>query len=170
MGQAHRVDRGRAAVTQSVTWRTATVDDAVALRDLEREANLVGLAHVFGDLPFPDDGVLLRWRDTLADPAVTVLVTEAAFTSWDDSGRRRHLAVRPDRWGTGLAREGVELAVAGIRAAGRIPVLWVLVANHRARALYEHLGWEPTGRERPAEWTPYPTELEYRLPESAHGL
>ena len=52
-----------------MTWRPATADDAAALRDLEREANLVGLAHVFGELPFPDDGVLARWRETLADPA-----------------------------------------------------------------------------------------------------
>ena len=96
-------------------------------------------------------------------------MTEAAFTSWDDTGRLRHLAVHPDHWGTGLAREGVGLAVEDIRAAGRTPVLWVLVANHRARGLYEHLGWEPTGREQPAEWPPYPVEIELRLPESTHG-
>jgi GNAT superfamily N-acetyltransferase len=153
------MDRGRAAVT----WRTATLDEAVALRDLEREANVVGLAHVFGDLPFPDDGVLARWEATLADPSVTVLMTDVAFTSWDDTGRLRHLAVHPDHWGRGLAREGVELAVTGIRAAGRVPALWVLVANHRARGLYEHLGWQPTGREQRAEWPPYPTELELAL-------
>src|SRR3954469_22769592 len=121
-------------------WQTATPVDAVALRDLEREANLVGLAHVFGELPFPDEGVLARWEATLADPAVTVLMTDVAFTSWDDAGRLRHLAVHPDHWGRGLARGGVELAVAGIRASGREPVLWVLDANHRARGLYEHLG------------------------------
>jgi GNAT superfamily N-acetyltransferase len=138
------------------------------LRDLEREANLVGLAHVFPGLPFPDEGVLERWRSTLVEPGVTVLMTDAAFTCWDDDGRLRHLAVHPDRWGTGLAREGVELAVSAIRAAGRVPVLWVLVANVRARALYEHLGWVETGRSQPAEWPPYPTEVEYRLPESAH--
>ena len=153
-----------------MTWRTATLADAVALRDLEREANLVGLAHVFSGLPFPDDGVLARWEATLAEPGVTVLVADAALTCWDTSGRLRHLAVHPDHWGTGLAREAVELAVTGIRAAGQTPVLWVLAANHRARGLYDHLGWEPTGREQPAEWPPYPTELEYRLPESAHGL
>jgi GNAT superfamily N-acetyltransferase len=146
-----------------VTWRRATAGDAVRLRDLEREANLVGLAHVFGDLPFPDDEVLTRWRETLADPAVTVMLTDAAFTSWDLDGRLRHLAVHPDHWGRGLAREGVELAVTGIRAAGRTPVLWVLHANHRARGLYDHLGWEPTGREQPAEWPPYPLELELAL-------
>jgi GNAT superfamily N-acetyltransferase len=152
-----------------VTWRIAGPDDAVPLRDLEREANLVALAHVFAGLPFPDEGVLDRWRATLAEPGVTVLRTDVAFVCWDADGRVRHLAVHPDHWGTGLAREGVELAVAGIRAGGRDPVLWVLAANHRARALYEHLGWEPTGREQPAEWAPYPTEIELGLPESVHG-
>jgi GNAT superfamily N-acetyltransferase len=147
-----------------VTWRTATLDDAVALRDLEREANLVGLSHVFGDLPFPDDGVLARWETTLADPSVTVLMTDVAFTSWDDDGRLRHLAVHPDHWGEGLARRGVSLAVAAIRATGRTPRLWVLTANHRARGLYDHLGWEPTGREQQAEWPPYPVEIELSLP------
>jgi GNAT superfamily N-acetyltransferase len=152
-----------------MTWRTATAADAVALRDLERAANLVGLAHVFGDLPFPDEGVLARWREALADPDVTVLMTDTAFTSWDRAGRLRHLAVHPDHWGTGLARAGVELAVAGIRAHGRTPVLWVLDANHRARGLYDQLGWVPTGRRQQAEWPPYPTELELCLPESRHG-
>ena len=151
-----------------MTWRTATPADAVALRDLERAANVVGLAHVFADLPFPDEGVLARWRSTLADPSVTVLMTGAAFTSWDTGGRLRHLAVSPEHWGRGLAREGVELAVAGIRAHGRTPTLWVLAANRRARGLYDHLGWAPTGREQPAEWPPHPVELEYRLPESGH--
>ena len=153
-----------------MTWRTATRDDAVALRDLEREANLVGLAHVFPGLPFPDDGVLGRWQATLADPSVTTEVCfdprPVALTSYDATGRLRHLAVHPDRWGSGLATAGIERAVASIRAAGRAPVLWVLVANHRARGLYEHLGWEPTGREQSAEWPPYPAEVEYRLRES----
>lgn len=152
-----------------MSWRAATSRDAVALRDVERTANLVGLAHVFDGLPFPDESILDRWRTTLADPAVTVLMTDAAFTSWDETGRLRHLAVLPERWGEGLGRAGVELAVAAIRAAGRTPTLWVLAANHRARGLYEHLGWQPTGRERVAEWPPYPPELELHLPQSAHG-
>jgi GNAT superfamily N-acetyltransferase len=146
-----------------VTWRPAGPDDAVALRDLERDANLVGLAHVFAGLPFPDEAVLARWETTLTDPDVTVLMSDVAFTSWDAAGRLRHLAVHPDHWGEGLAREGVELAVAAISAAGRTPVLWVLDANHRARGLYAHLGWEPTGGEQQAEWPPYPRELELSL-------
>jgi GNAT superfamily N-acetyltransferase len=149
-----------------VTWRLAGPDDAAALRDLEREANQLGLAHVFPGLPFPDEGVLARWEATLAEPGVTVLMTEAAFTSWDTAGRLRHLAVHPDHWGAGLGRDAVQLAVEAIRATGATPTLWVLVANHRARRLYERLGWEPTGREQPAEWPPYPVELELRLQES----
>lgn len=149
-----------------MTWRPAGPDDAVTLRDLERAANLVGLRHVFGDRPFPDAGVLARWQEALADPAVTVLLRPEAFTSWDTAGRLRHLAVHPDHWGTGLAREAVELAVAGIRGT---PTLWVLAANHRARGLYVHLGWVPTGLVQDAEWPPYPQELQLHLPESGHG-
>jgi GNAT superfamily N-acetyltransferase len=151
-----------------MTWRAGTQEDAVALRDLERAANVVGLAHVFGGLPFPDEAVLGRWRSTLADPTVSVLTNGVAFTSWDDQGRLRHLAVHPDHWGAGFAQEGVSLAVAGIRASGRTPVLWVLVDNHRARRLYEHLGWRATGREQLAEWPPYPGEIELHLRDSPH--
>lgn len=152
-----------------MSWRAATLDDAVALRDLERRANLVGLGHVFGDLPFPDDGVLERWRSTLAEPRVTVMLTDGALCAWDEDGRLRHLAVDPSRWGAGLGRSGVALAVADIRARGRTPRLWVLEANHRARALYAHLGWAPTGLVRPAEWPPYPVEMELHLPDSPRG-
>jgi RimJ/RimL family protein N-acetyltransferase len=39
--------------------------------------------------------------------------------------------------------------------------LWCLAENHRARRLYDRLGWRPTGVERAAEWPPHPVELEY---------
>jgi GNAT superfamily N-acetyltransferase len=157
-----------------VTWRLAGPGDAAVLRDLEREANLVGLAHVFppADFPFPDAGVLARWKSTLADPEVTVELfadpAPVAFVAHASDGRVRHLGVHPDRWGHGLARAAVQRSVTAIRATGRAPVLWVLAANERARGLYEHLGWVQTGRSQRAEWPPYPMEVEYRLPESAH--
>jgi GNAT superfamily N-acetyltransferase len=158
-----------------MSWRTAGPADAAVLRDLEREANLVGLAHVFPaeEFPFPDGGVLARWEATLANPGVTVEVyadpDPVVLLAYDLAGRLRHLAVAPERWGTGLGRAGVDRAVVAMTAAGLVPTLWVLTGNHRARSLYEHLGWEPTGREQAAEWPPYPTELEMRLPESRHG-
>lgn len=144
--------------TSEVSFRAATVADAEALTRLERDANLVALAHVFPGVPYPYAEVRERWRRLLADPQVRVEVAGGpgrldVYLAWDDS-RLRHLGVRPELWGQGLARRAVEHAV-GVRR------LWVLRDNERARGFYEHLGWAPTGREQPAEWPPYPVELEY---------
>lgn len=159
-------------------FREARAEDAAALRDLEREANLVGLAHVFASTehPFPEEEVLERWRGVLADAAVTVRVVDGpgrgagldCFVAHDDT-TLRHLAVHPRRWGTGLGRAGVELAAASIRAGGRRPRLWCLAANERALGLYTRLGWEPSGVQRPSEWAPHPVELELVLRGSGRG-
>ena len=148
------IEAGRAA------WRRATADECVALRDLERAASRVGLAHVFGDLPYPDDDVLARWVLLLDDPEVVVEVVEdgegLVALAAHDGHSLRHLAVRPDRWGTGLGREVFHRAeAAGARR------LWVLELNTHARALYESLGWAPSGDRQECPWPPYPTELEY---------
>jgi GNAT superfamily N-acetyltransferase len=146
-----------------VTWRRATADDAVALRDLERIASQTGLAHVFGDLPYPDDDVLARWVLLLDDPGGTVEVVEddrglVTLTAHDGS-TLRHLAVRPDRWSAGLGREGfLRAQAAGARR------LWVLEANARARRLYESFSWTPSGITQECPWAPYPTEVEYVAP------
>jgi GNAT superfamily N-acetyltransferase len=143
---------------QPAAFRAATPADAVALTDLERDANLVALAHVFPDTAYPWDDVRHRWEHALADPKVRVEVAGPAerldaYVCWDPQ-TLRHLAVRPERWGSGLGRQAVE------RATG-VTRLWCLVENHRARGLYEHLGWAPTGREQSAVWPPYPREMEY---------
>ncbi len=145
-------------VAEQTAFRAATPEDAVGLTDLERDANLVALAHVFQDTPYPWDEVQERWTRTLADPEVRVEVSGPCgcldvYVCWDPV-TLRHLAVRPERWGTGLARAAID------RAAG-VTRLWCLVDNHRARGLYEHLGWHPTGREQSAVWPPYPREMEY---------
>jgi GNAT superfamily N-acetyltransferase len=119
---------------------------------------VVALAHVFPDVPYPYDDVRDRWLNLVADPEVSVEVAGPAdrldvYLAWD-SERLRHLGVRPERWGQGLGRRAVE------RASG-VHRLWVLRDNERARGLYEHLGWTPTGREQRAEWAPFPLELEY---------
>ena len=149
--------------TGTRTWRRATAEDAVALRDLERIASQTGLAHVFGDLPYPDDDVLARWALLLDDPEVVVEVVEDAdglvALAAHDGTSLRHLAVRPDHWSAGLGREGFARAeTAGARQ------LWVLELNTRARALYESLGWTPSGTSQECPWPPYPTELEYVAP------
>jgi RimJ/RimL family protein N-acetyltransferase len=146
-------------------WRRAVPGDADALADLERAANLVALGHVFpaDRYPFPWEGVRERWGATLAEPGVVVEVIEGegrleVFVAHDGL-TLRHLAVHPDRWGEGLARVAVERAL----AAGATR-LWCLVDNHRARAVYDHLGYVETGSSRQAPWPPYPTELELARP------
>jgi hypothetical protein len=70
----------------------STPDAAVILCDLdEREANLVGLVHVFGDLPLPHVGVPVRWRDMLAEPGSTV--------------RRARIPASPDTRGLDLLKK-----------------------------------------------------------------
>ncbi len=145
------------------TWRRATTDDLVALRDLERVASRTGLAHVFGQLPYPDDDVLARWALLLDDPTVVVEVVEdhegLVALSAQDGSTLRHLAVRPDHWSAGLGREGFARAeAAGARR------LWVLADNARARGLYESRGWVPSGDSQECPWPPHPTELEYAAP------
>jgi RimJ/RimL family protein N-acetyltransferase len=39
--------------------------------------------------------------------------------------------------------------------------LWCLEENHRARRLYEYLGWQPGGERREAAWPPHPVEMVY---------
>lgn len=155
-------------------WRAAGPQDAEALRDLEREASLVGLAHVFPaeQYPFPDEAVLYRWAMTLAEPDVRVEVVDRpgggllAFVA-HDAATLRHLAVRPDAWGAGLATAGVHRVVTALAPVS--PVLWVLEDNHRARALYERLGWTATGTTQKCPWVPHPIELQYRAPEHGRG-
>ncbi|KQZ69853.1 GNAT family N-acetyltransferase [Nocardioides sp. Root151] len=150
-------------MTQASTWRRAAPDEVLALMELERDANLAALGHVFPG-PFPEDDVMARWAIVLDDPTVRVEVVDGpgrlrAVTAYDDSSLR-HLFVHPDSWGEGLGREG---AVRAMAAGGLGIHLWVLSANRRARRLYEHLGWTPTGQQQESVWPPHPTELEYEL-------
>ncbi len=150
-------------------FRTATPQDAPALRDLEREANLAGLGHVFPPerFPFPDDDVLARWALVLVEPGVDVLVRDGAggqvdvLAAYDDRSLR-HLAVHPDLWGTGLATTAVTTVLRALADRGTtVAELWCLEDNRRARRLYEHLGWRATRDHRSAPWPPHPTEMRY---------
>jgi len=152
-------------MTEPPDVRPATPADAAALAELERDANLPALAHVFpaDEHPFPTGEVEERWRRVLAEPGVTVEVVDdtggglLAFVAYDERVLR-HLGVHPTRWRRGSGRALVERAVSHM---GPRPRLWCLVDNAGARELYERLGWRPTGREQPAEWPPHPAEIEY---------
>jgi RimJ/RimL family protein N-acetyltransferase len=153
--------------------REATVADLSALTELEREANLAALGHVFPPerYPFPADDVLARWALVLREPGVHVLVRDAepsggasrvdVFAAYDAT-TLRHLAVHPRLWGRGLASGAIQAALEAMDASGTtIAQLWCLEENHRARRLYEYLGWRPAQDRRPAPWPPHPTEMRY---------
>ena len=146
------------------------MQDLSALRDLEREANLAALGHVFPPerYPFPDDAVLARWSLVLDDPAVSVMVASdesgpglVMYAAYDDT-TLRHLAVRPDHWGNGLASAAIDTVLHAMDLRGStVASLWCLEENHRARRLYEYLGWRAEPDRRPAPWPPHPTEMRY---------
>lgn len=151
-------------------FRAADEGDLVALRDLERTANRAALAHVFPPerYPFPDDDVLARWTLVLDDPGASVLVADdaggsglIAYAAYDDHSLR-HLAVRPDHWGKGLATAAIETVLHAMDLRGStVAELWCLRDNHRAQRLYSYLGWRPTADEREAPWPPHPVEVRY---------
>ena len=166
---------GRRLLTGPPVLRRAGEGDLVALRDLEREAGLAALAHVFPPdrYPYPSDAVLARWRIVLDDPDCTTYVIDGVPGVLDglvtvDAVSVRHLAVRPERWGSGFARRLMETACADLTGT---PYLWCLVDNQRARGCYERLGWTPTTARREAEWPPHPLEMAYQLrrDRSPHG-
>ncbi len=149
-------------------FREATDADLLALTELERDANLAALGHVFPpeEHPFPFDDVLARWRLVLDDPSAVVLVRDApgglaAFAAYDDQ-TLRHLAVHPRHWGEGLATAAIETALHAMDLRGTSAAsLWVLEENHRARRLYSYLGWRETDERQEAPWPPHPTEVRY---------
>ncbi len=145
------------------------------LRDLERAANLVALAHVFppARYPFPDAVVEQRWVTALREPGVVAWLAERdgpgeaeplGFVAHDATWVRQ-VAVRPEAWGTGLGSALLDRAVDGVRAGGGEPRLWCLRLNERALGLYARRGWRPTGTERAAVHPPHPVEVELVLVE-----
>lgn len=78
--------------------------------------------------------------------------------------------VDPEHRGRGVARR---LATAALGFASRqgfeVVRLWVTEGNARARTLYEHLGFTPTGRRQPLPSDPTldEHELELRRPQAA---
>jgi GNAT superfamily N-acetyltransferase len=155
-------------------FREAGSADLWALTELERESNLAALRHVFPPerYPFPDVAVLARWALVLEEPGATVLVRDApgrdghldVLAAYDDRSLR-HLAVHPDRWGSGLASRAVDTVLEAMAARGTtVAELWCLELNDRARRRYEHLGWRATSDRRSTPWRPHPTELRYQRP------
>jgi RimJ/RimL family protein N-acetyltransferase len=131
-------------------------DEAERHFEVQREASLAGLGHVYGDEPFPDAAIRQRWRSFPG----TVLVAEregmlVGVAGIEDEWLSGFYVV-PAYWGSGVACElhaaAVELGVAR---------LWCLEENRRARRFYEREGWVLNGDTRVVEYPPHPLDLGY---------
>src|SRR5439155_7712518 len=109
---------------------------------------------------FPDEEVRRRWQEF----GGRVLVAE----------RDRHpvglaavegcwlggFYVLPDHWGTGVAAELHDAALAELPDCPEIR-LWKLEGNHCARRFYEKRGWRPNGETRVVPFPPNPLDVGY---------
>ena len=130
-----------------------------------------GWRHVFPPerFPFPDDDVLARWALVLDEPGRRR--AGAGRRGRPRAGPARGLR-RAQRCGTwpstptagarGLATAAVATVLRAMARRGATEAeLWCLEDNHRARSLYERLGWRATDDRRQAPWPPHPTEMRY---------
>ena len=150
--------------------RPLTPDDLGELVPLQEAGGIAGLAHVFPQdtHPFPRDRITARWRAEIDDPGTEALAVEvdgvlSGFVALRGD-ELLHFGTAVETWGSGLAEDAHDLAVARLARRGvRTARLWVLVENARAIRLYERLGWQRTGETRPSPSPPNPTLLAYRL-------
>jgi GNAT superfamily N-acetyltransferase len=66
-------------------------------------------------------------------------------------GALKSLYVRPDAWGCGVGSGLHAEMIAYLRRGFARADLWVIEGNARARAFYEHRGWQSAGEFRRAE-------------------
>ena len=146
------------------------MDEPEALAAIQRDASLAANAHIFPpDLyPFPTAEIVERWRDSLADNAVTVLVHEEAGSTVGVAGSRAEwldgLYVLPKWWSRGVGRSLHDEVLERQRAAGvQRCHRWVLERNDRARRFYERLGWTENGDTRVVPFPPHPVDVGYSI-------
>jgi GNAT superfamily N-acetyltransferase len=147
-----------------VSIRRATAADADVLAAIQEEASRAGVAHVYPpeQFPFPVEAVRERWHRFTADGGWAVLSGEG-FAAIEEPWLEA-LYVRPTSWGSGIADELHDAAVAELQARGcERARLWVLERNSRARRFYERHGWRPDGTSRVVEFPPNPIDLGYAL-------
>jgi putative acetyltransferase len=147
-----------------VSLRRATSADAETLAEIQEEASVAGVSHVYPPkrFPFPTAAVQDRWR-RFTDAGGWAMLSADGFAAVEEPWLEA-LYLRPAAWGSGLAVVLHDLAVAELRARGVGEArLWVLEQNRRARRFYERLGWRADGTSRIVEFPPNPIDLGYTL-------
>ena len=150
--------------------RGAHADEAEALAAIQRDASLAANAHIFPPelYPFPLAEIVERWRESLNDEAVTVLVHEEGGSPVGVAGSRAGwldgLYVLPEWWRRGVGRALHDEVLQRQRAGGVERChLWVLEHNDRARRFYERLGWAENGDTRVVPFPPNPIDVGYSI-------
>jgi GNAT superfamily N-acetyltransferase len=150
--------------------REARSDQASTLAEIQRDASLAALAHVFPPehYPYPMEEVTRRWEDSLGDGEITVLVAEEDGAATGVAGYRDEwldgLYVLPQFWSRGVGRALHDDVLERLRAAGCERChLWVLEGNERARRFYERLGWAENGTSRVVPFPPKPIDVGYSI-------
>jgi GNAT superfamily N-acetyltransferase len=116
--------------------------DLDAIVAINRAAATAAYAPIFGDAPYPEEGVRGRYERLLADEHAHVFIADDLGYAAARPGHVEALYVVPEAWGTGVAAALYERIadVAGVPAT-----LWVLEANARGRRFWERRGWRATG-------------------------
>ena len=142
--------------------RRSSTAEAESHFAVQRAACVAGLPHIYPPelYPFPDEEIRRRWRDWSG----TTLVCERDGRVIGVAGVERcwlhGFYVLPEHWGTGVADELHDAALAEQRDCAELR-LWVLEANARARRFYERHGWRPNGETRVVPYPPHPLDVGY---------
>jgi diamine N-acetyltransferase len=154
--------------------RVMTRDDVDELVDVQREAAVTGLSHIFPqeEHPFPTSDVRARWGREVDDPGIDCFVVLAGDGQISGFAATRgdeflHFGTALSTWGSGLAGRAHDEIVDHLLAQGHERSwLRVFEQNHRARRFYERRGWTATGSSSRTSFPPHPVLLGYerRLP------
>jgi GNAT superfamily N-acetyltransferase len=153
-----------------VAVRDVRPDEAETLAELQAEASIAGLGHIFpaDRYPFPFDAVREHWRRMVADDEARVLVAELEGRAVGVAAVQPEWLVGfyvvPACWGAGVAPRLHDDALAAVRALGSEQChLWVLEHNGRARRFYERRGWRENGTTRVVPFPPNPIDVGYTV-------
>jgi putative acetyltransferase len=136
--------------------------EAETLWRVQRDACLVAFPHIYPPelYPFPDEAVLAHYQEfegaiLVAEDGGRVVGLAAVHGCW-----LSNLYVLPRRWGSGVARELHDAALALLPDCREIK-LWTLEENHRGRRFYEKNGWRLNGETRVVPFPPHPHDVGY---------
>ncbi len=137
-------------------------DEAETHFAVQRAACVDAFPHIFPPelYPFPDDEIRERWRNATGTVLVAERESRVVGVALVDAGWLHGFYVVPEYWGTGVADELHDEALAVSSDCPELR-LWVLEGNRRARRFYEKHGWQENGAKRIVEYPPNPVDVGY---------